>query len=229
MYSVANMYISQEVSNALAKAVRDVLWFKTEVKRFLRKSKVPNVILTDAIQQLDSGTPTIKVVSFVLEQLESFGSLGEKPMRDMFTSMHNWTSFATIEEPRRTTAIASVGVLKETYGAFIAQRAFEDRKAREEKERQVHKERVARSQVNKIDHAKLQSFRDRFERIYILPVERERGDRFEGLMNEVFAYYTGRSEGAFRRSGEQIDGLFYFDNHPYYVEIRWKKRKSKSG
>jgi len=47
-------------------------------------------------------------------------------------------------------------------------------------------------------------------------------------MNEIFAYYTSRSDGPFRRTGEQIDGLFYFDNHPYFVEIRWKKEKTKA-
>src|SRR6202035_2613453 len=64
------------------------------------------------------------------------------------------------------------------------------------------------------------------QEIYPMPDTNERGTRFEKFMNEVFDYYCQRSEGPFRRVGEQLDGLFIFDNHPYYVEIRWKKKKA---
>jgi hypothetical protein len=47
-------------------------------------------------------------------------------------------------------------------------------------------------------------------------------------MNEVFKEYTTLSNGAFSRTGEQIDGLFYFDNHPYFVEVRWKRKKTNA-
>ena len=47
-------------------------------------------------------------------------------------------------------------------------------------------------------------------------------------MNRVFAYYSEKSEGAFNRTGEQIDGLFYFDKHWWYVEVRWKADKANA-
>jgi len=47
-------------------------------------------------------------------------------------------------------------------------------------------------------------------------------------MNRVFTYYSEQSRGAFNRTGEQIDGLFYFDKHWYYVEIRWKDEKANA-
>ena len=47
-------------------------------------------------------------------------------------------------------------------------------------------------------------------------------------MNKIFAYYSERSEGPFERTGEQVDGLFYFDKHWYFVEIRWKADKSNA-
>jgi hypothetical protein len=146
----------------------------------------------------------------------------------MFTEMHNWSSFDSIPEPRRSDARKSVKRLREVYSSFLSQRSFEERKQREEFERAAQEERLKRTEITALDHTKLLQFRDRFEKAYVLPSEKERGDRFEELMNDVFAYYTNRSDGAFRRSGEQIDGLFYFDNHPYFVEIRWKKEKAKA-
>lgn len=221
------MQISQELANALAVSVRDVLWYKPEVKRYLTRSDVPRTILNEAIHNLDS-EPTIKVILSVLEQLETFGNSGELPMRKMLTTMYHWSSFENIEEPRRTKAETSIARLREVYDKFMAQREFDERKQREEWQRKSQEERVQRTQLSPLDHKKLQAFRDRFEQAYILHSERERGDRFEELMNEVFDYYTSRSDGPFRRSGEQIDGLFYFDNHPYFVEIRWKKEKTKA-
>jgi Restriction endonuclease len=222
------MHISQELANALALSVRDVIWFKPEVKRYLTKSGVPKTILAGAHKDLDNGQVTVKVISSVLEQLETFGNSGELPMRKMLTTMHNWSSFDGIEEPRRSKAKASVKRLQEVYSKFIAQREYDERKDAEEREKKAQDERVQRTQLSSLDHTKLQAFRDRFEKAYILQSERERGDQFETLMNEIFSYYTSRSDGPFRRSGEQIDGLFYFDNHPYFVEIRWKKEKTKA-
>jgi hypothetical protein len=222
------MHISQELSDALAFPVRDVLWFKDAVKRYLRSSRVPDLILKDAIKRLDAKEATLRVIPSVLEQLEAFGNSGEVPMRTMFTEMHNWSSFDSIPEPRRSDARKSVKRLREVYSSFLSQRSFEERKQREEFERAAQEERLKRTEITALDHTKLLQFRDRFEKAYVLPSEKERGDRFEELMNDVFAYYTNRSDGAFRRSGEQIDGLFYFDNHPYFVEIRWKKEKAKA-
>jgi hypothetical protein len=222
------VHISHELSKALAQSVRDVLWFKDDVKRYLRNSKVPNLIVKEASQRLDSGEATIKVIPSVLEQLENFGNSGEIPMRAMLTTMHNWNSFDSIDEPRRSKAKAAVQHLREAYTNFQAQRSFEERKANEERERAAQEQRVKRTEITALDHTRLQAFRDRFEKAYVLPTEKERGDRFEELMNDIFAYYTSRSDGPFRRSGEQIDGLFYFDNHPYFVEIRWKREKAKA-
>jgi len=222
------VHISHEISKSLSQAVRDVLWFKDDVKRYLRSSKVPPLILKEATQRLEAGEATIKVIPAVLEQLENFGNSGEIPMRAMLTTMHNWSSFDAIDEPRRGKAKASVQRLREVYSSFQAQSQFEERKEREERERAAQEQRVKRAEITALDHTKLQSFRDRFETAYVLSSERERGDRFEELMNDIFAYYTSRSDGPFSRSGEQIDGLFYFDNHPYFVEIRWKKEKTKA-
>ena len=57
---------------------------------------------------------------------------------------------------------------------------------------------------------------------------RERGDRFQDLMNRIFDYYCEDSRGAFERTGEQIDGRFYFDKHWYFVEVRWKQEKANA-
>lgn len=49
----------------------------------------------------------------------------------------------------------------------------------------------------------------------------ERGLRFEGFLNELFAAYGLAPRNAFRIVGEQIDGSFRLDGQTYLVEAKW--------
>ena len=57
---------------------------------------------------------------------------------------------------------------------------------------------------------------------------KERGDAYEALLNEVFQYYLPDVFKGFNRTGEQLDGQFYFDSHWYFVEVRWRKEKASA-
>lgn len=49
----------------------------------------------------------------------------------------------------------------------------------------------------------------------------QRGLRFEGFLNELFAAYELAPRNAFRLTGEQIDGSFRLDGQTYLVEAKW--------
>ena len=49
----------------------------------------------------------------------------------------------------------------------------------------------------------------------------ERGLRFEGFLNELFAAHDLAPKKAFRNTGEQIDGSFRLDGQTYLVEAKW--------
>ncbi len=49
----------------------------------------------------------------------------------------------------------------------------------------------------------------------------ERGLRFEGFLNELFAAHDLAPRNAFRIVGEQIDGSFRLDGQTYLVEAKW--------
>jgi hypothetical protein len=142
--------------------------------------------------------------------------------------MCNWKDFSSLEAEKRDQARASVEALRTAQQAHEAEIEFAKRKAHEEWERRSHQERESRSQVGAVDHARLQLMRDDFDSIYPMTDESARGGRFEVLMNELFSYYTTLSKGGLRRDGEQIDGHFYLDNHQYYAEIRWKRKRASA-
>jgi hypothetical protein len=74
----------------------------------------------------------------------------------------------------------------------------------------------------------LGSFGTNLTQLMPFRITEERGNRFQDLMNRIFKYYCDESKGDFNRKGEQIDGLFYFDKHWWYVEVRWRQQKAKA-
>ena len=216
------MRLPQDIANLLAVAVRDVVWYKDSVVALLRECDVPESVMLE-VARMKRTTPTIKIVLYVLDELASRGKDGFKVAQNLLTKMHYWKDVHTIEEDRKERAIKSLKELQSAYQRYIAQQEYQRKQ-----EQQMHEERVARTAIHNLDHARLQSFRDEFDEIHAIEDRQERGNRFQNLMNKIFDYYSEQSKGPFRRTGEQVDGLFYFDKHWYYVEIRWKEEQANA-
>ena len=222
------MRVPQDVANPLAIAIRDVLWYKPNVLSFFKDCQLPSALVAEVKDQQRAGTPTIKIVHFVLDKLDMYGDEGWVVAKRIVTKMNYWKDTKSIEPDRRAHALESLAAFRSVMKEFEAEQEYLERKEREKREKGMQEERESRGRISQLDHAKLQSFRDEFDSVYVLKDPKERGDRFEVLMNNIFAYYSERSEGPFKRTGEQVDGLFYFDKHWYLVEIRWKSEKSKA-
>lgn len=182
------MRLPQDIANLLAVAIRDVLWFKNAVFAFYKDCEVPRPLLAEVKKQQQAGTPTIKTVHDLLDSLDSYGEEGWVTTKHMLTKMNYWKDLHSIPPERRATAERSLAALRDGTKEFQAQQAYEERKAQEQRERAMQAERLARGQITALDHAKLQNFRDEFDAVYILKDPKQRGDRFEILMNEIFAH-----------------------------------------
>lgn len=218
--------LPSDIESLLAVAIRDAIWFKPQVQAFLKQSGVPPAVLTEVQKMYKKGKYTIPVVQYVLSRLEIFGGDGLTVARRMLTTLHNWKAFSSLPPEQQPKGRAAVAELQKACKSFYAQMEYEERKRREATEQRVQEERLGRGALKPLDRARIERFRTEFQEIYSMPDTNARGVRFEKFMNEVFDYYCQRSDGPFRRVGEQLDGLFVFDNHPYYVEIRWKKKKA---
>jgi hypothetical protein len=213
------MRLPQDIANLLAVAIRDVIWYRNNVRTFLKQCGVGAHILAE----LPDNTPTVKLVHHVLDRLDSLGASGERAVRQMLTRMYYWKDIHTVPPDRKDQALDSLRELQKAYKKHESQLKFQ-----EEKERQMHEERVVRTQMKPLDHAKLQGFREEFDSVHLERDPQLRGNRFEALMNRIFDYYAEESKGAFRRVGEQLDGQFYFDKHWYYVEVRWQEEQTNA-
>ena len=169
---------------------------------------------------------TIKLIHKVLDELGKKGDEGWTIARKMLTEMYYWKDIHSIEADRKSKAVDSLKELQKAYRQYQSQQEY--RKHQEKTEQQMHSDRLQQNQINEIDHAKLNMFRDEFDRIHAIPGAQQRGNEFEKLMNAIFEYYCQDSKGSFSRTGEQIDGLFKLEHHWHYVEIRWRKAKASA-
>ncbi len=192
--------------------VRDLIWYKDNVISFFADCGVPHPILVQI--KCARSTPTLKLVPMVLELLYARGDDGFKIARTMLTKIYYWKDIHSVPEDRKDKAIASLKELQKAYRTYVAQQQYE-----QEKKSQL--ERDERLTVSKLSHIRLQDFRDRFDKVFFLQ-PKERGDAYEKLLNDVFSYYFPDAFQGFNRSGEQLDGQFYFDGHWYFIEIRWR-------
>jgi hypothetical protein len=211
--------VPQDITNLLAHCIRDLIWYKNNVFSFLEECGVPRSVMIEVRREKD--TPTLKLVPFVLERLYEQGDDGFKVAQAMLTKIYYWKDIHSVPTDRKDQAIASLKALQQAYKTYDAQQVHE-------REKHSQLEREKRLKPVRLDHKKLQGFRERFDSIYFMQ-PKERGDAYEVLLNEVFQYYFPNAFKGFNRTGEQLDGQFYFDSHWYFIEIRWRKEPASAG
>jgi hypothetical protein len=202
-------------------AVRDILWFREKVERFLERGGVPPAIMAEVRRA--KADPTIKKCQRVVDLLEQSGESGAKVLQTLFAQISEWTDLThlkTAEE--RGKAQRSQDALKVEIKAYANRRKYQERKEREQQD-----ERAAKRNLRPLDHVKLQDFRDRFDAAAVDTQAQRRGNELEQLINDILQYYC-ESKGPFRREGEQVDGHFRFDGHDYFCEVRWKKEQTNA-
>jgi hypothetical protein len=207
-----NKRLPQDIANLLAICIRDLIWYKDSIFSFLRECGVPRSIMLEA--ERNKNEPTLRLIPQVLEQLYAKGDEGYEVVRKILTRIYYWKDIHTVPPDRKDSALKSLKQLQHAYKKFDAQESYE-------RDKKSQKQREERLKFRKLDHQLLQNFRNRFDEIYFYdPIPR--GNAYEQLLNDIFAYYFPDAFEGFNRTGEQLDGQFYFDGHWYYVEIRWR-------
>jgi hypothetical protein len=211
--------LPEALVSRFAVALRDVLWYRERVDRFLERAGVPSAIMAD-IRANRSG-PTVKKAQRIMDLLEQSGTSGLTIIQHLFTQLADWKDLSHLDPEKGRAALASQKALKDEI------RVFADRKRYiEQKERDQHRERETRGRPRPLDLVRLQEFRDQFDAAFVMQDPQARGNALESLLNDVFAYYCPDNRGPFRRVGEQVDGHFRYDGHDYFCEIRWRNKQA---
>lgn len=210
--------LPQDIANLLARCIRDLIWFKRPIFAFFEECGVHRSIMLEV--QRERNAATLQLVPMVLESLYEKGDEGFQVAKTMLTKIYYWKDIHSVPVDRKDQAIASLKALQQAYKTYQAQEQYE-------REKKSQKQSEQRLQQPRLDHKKLQGFRERFDSVYFMS-PKDRGDAYEVLLNEVFQYYFPNAFKGFNRTGEQLDGQFYFDSHWYFIEVRWRKEKASA-
>jgi len=179
------MRLPQDLANLLAIAIRDVVWFKKNVQSFLEETGVPKAILLEADAKRREGAATIPIIHHVLDRLADLGTEGFAVEQKMLTRMYYWNDLHSVSADRRSEAVASLKALREGHDRFRGQQEYQA-----EVEKIAHKDRVERTTIRPVDHARLEAFRVDFDRVHRIVDRQQRGNAFQDLMNQIFDYYS---------------------------------------
>ncbi len=211
--------LPEALVSRFAIAVRDVLWFKKSVSRFLERAGVPPAIMTELRQSADE--PTVPKCLRVIDLLEQSGPDGAKVIQRLMREISEWSDLGHLDADKRLKAKASQLQLKNEIRAYADRTRYV-----QEQERKQHREREGHGRPHSLDHQRLQAFRENFDATFAIANRKARGNALEALLNDVFDYYCPESRGPFRRDGEQVDGHFRYDGHDYFCEIRWREEQA---
>src|SRR6266508_3453416 len=148
--------LPEALVSRFAVALRDVLWFRDRIERFLDRAGVPPPIMRDV--RASRSEPTIKKALRVIDLLEQSGQPGASVIQTLFAQLADWGDLSHLDPEKRQVALRSQRALKEEIKAYADRRRY-----LEQKEEEQQHEREARGRPRPVDHAKLQEFRDRFD------------------------------------------------------------------
>ena len=202
-----------------AVTVRDVLWYRSRVERFLARGGVSGPVMSE-IKAMRS-EPTVKKCLRLIDLLEQSGDEGARTIQRLIAEITEWRDLAHLTPEMQRAAQASQAALKSEIRVYADRKKYLER---QERDQQTEREAIGRPRP--LDHARLQQFRERFDTTFATADRQARGNGFEALLNDVFDYYCPDNRGPFRRTGEQVDGHFRYDGHDYLCEIRWRDQKA---
>src|SRR5947208_3235872 len=135
----AAMRLPQDLANLLAISIRDVVWFKNNVRSFFAESGVSNAILIETDTMRREKKSTIPIVHHVLDRLAESGAEGFAVSRKMLTRIFYWNDLHTVPADRKDSAVKSLKAFREGYERFRKQLEYQ-----QELELASHNDRIKR-------------------------------------------------------------------------------------
>jgi len=208
-----------EVIQALKDALRNVYWYKDDLRLFLLALSLPdNLVLKQGWH--DEKEYKIRIVGRILDELIAKGDDGVGAMRRIIQAVLDIPNFdhlrqledgaAKVQAARRSVEKLRGIVLKHD-DSFKGERV----------ERKESADRIKNATQRRNDD--IGQLQKRFIELAATGDFRKRGFLFEGFLKDLFNAFDLNPRGSFRIVGEQIDGAFEFQNTQFLLEARWQK------
>lgn len=214
---MATRRVSPAALLALTEALRQVYWYKRDLRRFLHSS-INNRAL---VAQLDWEAPKRQVASQLVDTL-SGNQL--RYFETIITLMFDLCDLGDPDhlkqledgEAKYRAAVQALRALRpfvEPYRAMRTAEAEALRRQEVERARQDQRRAIA----NELDR-----LRSLFTQIATQSAQ-DRGYGLETLLNDLFSLFDIDAKAPFRIKGEQIDGAFSLEGSEFILEAKWQQ------
>jgi hypothetical protein len=208
-----------EVIQALKEAMRNIYWYKDDLRLFFLSCEVPNNIITKQGWH-DPQEYKVRIVGNVLDDLISMGETGLGYIRrtiQTILDIHNFDYLRSLEDGATKVSAArkSVEVLREMvmkHDATII---------KEREERATRTDNLANAAKRWNDA--IERLQRQFYELVKTEDRQKRGFLFQDFLFELFKAHDLNPRGSFRIIGEEIDGAFEFEMTQFLLEAKWEK------
>ncbi len=210
--------ISPTAINALKHALTSIYWYKSDLRSFLyhtlnNKQVLSYLNWSDYKRNISSRLVDILVKNEEKTQNDLLKLIYE------ISNMNDFSHLRQLEDGKQKekTAKEAVEALRK-----ISKRYFdvlEEEKKIEQRRKEVFEKQLKNSAVKK----KLEEIKTDFYFLVSSDDAQQRGYKLEKIIKELFELFDLDPKASFKITGEQIDGMFTFDNNDYLLEAKWQK------
>ncbi len=210
--------ISAVALQALSEALVRIYWYKSDLRRFLRRAVQDPDVLTGI--DFDGDYKRVSVEALIDRLAENSQYLGTA--RALMFEVSKMTDFSHLERlddgaEKAQLALDAVGALRklvETHDKVTKQKeSIADRRKREA-------EHLAKRKTFK---SELAGLRTHFIEVVTALEPKARGYALERVMRDLFELFDLDPKASFKVTGEQVDGAFVLDGTDYLFEAKWQK------
>jgi hypothetical protein len=219
--------IAPNAYDALVEAISVVYWVKADFERYLRSQLRERPELLAELQFDEPKRVTAqKLVTRLSQHEDQYQNVTIDLMRsiaqfdDAFAHLRRWED-ADQKIASAREAVIEVRRWVEAHSEMAAKRDATMAEA-QETQRSSQARRSLEMRLGELKDQYLSATQSTGE-------ERERGLKFEEILNELFNLWDLQARGPFSLSNEQIDGAFTFDTDDYILEARWRKESTSRG
>lgn len=210
--------ISATAINALKKALATVYWYKSDLRSFLDHTISNKQILS----YLDWNDYKRNICSRLVDLLVKNEEKTQNDLLKLVYEISNMNDFSHLKQlddgaDKVKNAKEAVAALRKVSKGHLEQ-------IKEQEEVEIRRKKVFEEQLGKTAvREKLEEIKNDFYTLVSSNYPQKRGFQLEKLLKDLFNLFDLDSKASFKIVGEQIDGMFTFENNDFLLEAKWHK------
>ena len=210
--------ISATAINALKQALTKVYWYKSDLRSFLDHTISNKQILS----YLNWEDYKRNICSRLVDLLVKNEEKTQNDLLKLIYELSNMNDFSHLRQlddgkEKEKKAKEAVIALRKLSKGHLDQ--IKEQEEIEKRRQKVFKEQLAKSAVRE----KLEEIKTDFYSLVSSSDSQQRGFQLEKLLKNLFELFDLDPKASFRIVGEQIDGMFTFENNDFLLEAKWQQ------